>query len=116
MKTNYLLLDRVRFGHYATNRKIAGSIPDEVIGFEHWPNPSNSAVSLTEMSSRKLPMGRGRSSRKVHLTVICGPTVQKMWEPRRLTALWASGVCYGASLPIPTSIRLIVRKFLTRLF
>jgi hypothetical protein len=27
-------------GHYATSRKVAGSIPDEVIGIFNWPNPS----------------------------------------------------------------------------
>jgi hypothetical protein len=26
--------------HYATNRKVSGLIPDEVIGFFNWPNPS----------------------------------------------------------------------------
>jgi hypothetical protein len=27
--------------HYATFRKVAGLIPDEVIGFFNWPNPSS---------------------------------------------------------------------------
>jgi hypothetical protein len=30
--------------HYATSRKIEGSIPDEVIGFFSWPNPSSRAM------------------------------------------------------------------------
>jgi hypothetical protein len=29
----FLLLQRSGVGHYATSRKVAGSIPDEVIGF-----------------------------------------------------------------------------------
>jgi hypothetical protein len=28
------------------------------------------------------------------LTAICEPIVQKIWEPRRLTTLWASTACY----------------------
>jgi hypothetical protein len=32
-----------------------------------------------------------------NLTAICEPIVQKMWEPRRLTTLWAFTACYGDS-------------------
>jgi hypothetical protein len=51
--------------HYATSRKVAGSIPDEVIGFFNWPNPSSrtmalgSTQTLTEKSTRNLPEGKG---------------------------------------------------------
>jgi hypothetical protein len=51
---------------YATSRKVAGSIPDWVIGFFNWPNPSNrimalgSTQPLTEMSARNLPEGKRR--------------------------------------------------------
>jgi hypothetical protein len=31
--------------HYATNRKVAGSIPD-VVGFLNWPNPSSRTMAL----------------------------------------------------------------------
>jgi hypothetical protein len=31
------------------------------------------------------------------LTAICEPTVQKMWEPQRLTTLWAITACYRGS-------------------
>jgi hypothetical protein len=47
--------------HYATSREVAGSIPDKVIDFFSWPNPSSrtmalgSTQSLTEMSTRNLP-------------------------------------------------------------
>jgi hypothetical protein len=33
----------------------------------------------------------------LHLTAICEAIVHKMWEPRRLTALWASTACYRDS-------------------
>jgi aspartate carbamoyltransferase regulatory subunit len=52
--------------HYATSRKIVGSIPDEVIGFFNWPNPSCRTMALvstqplTEMSIRNLPGAKGR--------------------------------------------------------
>jgi hypothetical protein len=29
----FISLREIRVGHYATSRKVAGSIPDEVIGF-----------------------------------------------------------------------------------
>jgi hypothetical protein len=46
--------------HYATSRKGACSIPDGVIGFFIWPNPSSHAMALgstqplIEMSTRNL--------------------------------------------------------------
>jgi hypothetical protein len=58
-------------------RKIAGSNPDEVMGFFNWPNPSTrtmglgSTQPLTEMSTRNLPGGKGRPARKADLTAIC---------------------------------------------
>jgi hypothetical protein len=47
------------FRHYATSRKVAVSIPDEVIGFFSLPNPSSRTMAqpLTEMSTRNLPGG-----------------------------------------------------------
>ena len=47
----------------ATNRKVAGSIPDCVIGIFHWHNPSNRTMALgstqplTEMSTRSISWG-----------------------------------------------------------
>jgi hypothetical protein len=49
---------------------------------------------LTEMSTRNLPGGKEQPARKDDLTAICEPIVKKMWEPRRLTTLWASMACY----------------------
>jgi hypothetical protein len=57
-----------------------------------------STQSLTEMSTRNLPGGKGRPVRKAdNLTANCEPTVYKMWEPQRLTTLWASTACYRDS-------------------
>jgi len=47
----------------ATSRKVAGSIPDGVIGIFHWHNPSNRTMTLgstqplTEMSTRSISWG-----------------------------------------------------------
>jgi hypothetical protein len=67
--------------HYATSRKVAGSIPD-VIGFFIWPNPSSRTMALrstqplTEMSTRNLPGGKGRPVRgDDNLTAIYEPIV-----------------------------------------
>jgi hypothetical protein len=48
---------------------------------------------LTEMSTRNLPGGKGRQPHR-HLWADC---LEKMWEPRRLTTLWASTTCYRES-------------------
>jgi hypothetical protein len=63
--------------HCATSRKVAGSIPDKVTRFFNRPNPSSRTMNLgsteplTEMSTRKLPMGKGRPGRKADVTAIC---------------------------------------------
>jgi hypothetical protein len=55
-----------------------------------------STQPLTEMSTRNIPGSKGRSARKAdNLTAICELIVQKIWEPRRLTALWASTARYS---------------------
>jgi hypothetical protein len=68
--------------HYATSRKVAGSIPDEVIGFFSSPNHSSRTMALgstqplTEMSTRNFLGGKGRLARKAdNLTAICEPIV-----------------------------------------
>ena len=49
--------------YYATNRKVAGSIPDGFIGIFHWYNPSDRTMALgstqrlTEMSTRSISWG-----------------------------------------------------------
>jgi hypothetical protein len=67
--------------HYATGRKVAGSIPGEVIGVFNWPKPSSrimalgSTESLTEISTRNLPGGKGRPVCKADTTTVCDPIV-----------------------------------------
>jgi hypothetical protein len=49
--------------HYVTSRMVAGSIPDDIIGFINYPNPTSLTIALastqplTEMSTRNLPGG-----------------------------------------------------------
>jgi hypothetical protein len=64
-------------GAQCKSRKVAGSIPDEVIRFFNWLNPSSRTVALgsteplTEMNTRNLPRGKGRPARNADLTAIC---------------------------------------------
>jgi hypothetical protein len=74
--TRYNVLD------YATSGKVADSIPHDVIRIFDWPNPSSRTMALgstqplTEMSTRNLPGGKGRSARKAdNPTAICEPIV-----------------------------------------
>jgi hypothetical protein len=67
--------------HYATTRKVAGSI-HYVIGFFNWPNLSSrtmalgSTQTLTEMSTTNLPRDKGRPAHKANnLTAIFEPIV-----------------------------------------
>jgi hypothetical protein len=62
--------------------KLAGSIPDEAIGFFYWPNPSSLTMALgltrpvTEMSTRNLFGDKERPARKAdNLTAICEPII-----------------------------------------
>jgi hypothetical protein len=59
-----------------------GSIPDQVIEFFSWHNPSGCTMALgstqplMEMSTRNLPGSKGRLVRKAdNLTAICEPNV-----------------------------------------
>jgi hypothetical protein len=63
----------------ATNRKVAGSIPDGVIGIFHWHDPSDRTMALgstqplTEMSTRSISWGERRPVRKADnlTTILC---------------------------------------------
>jgi hypothetical protein len=57
---------------------------------------------LTEMNTRNVAgVKRSWPVRKADsLTAIFETIVQKMWEPRRLTILWASTACYRVALPL----------------
>jgi hypothetical protein len=61
---------------------VAGSIPDEVIGFCNLPNPSSCTMALgltqplTEIGTRNFPGGKGRPMYKAdNFTAICEPVV-----------------------------------------
>jgi hypothetical protein len=60
---------------YATRRKVAGSIPDEVIGFFNWPNSSSRTIAMG--STQPLTkMSKGRPAREADkLTANCEPIV-----------------------------------------
>jgi hypothetical protein len=68
--------------HYATSREVAGSIPDEVVGFFNRNNPSSlkmilgSIQPLKEMGIRNLLGDIGRPTGKAdNLTTIYEPIV-----------------------------------------
>jgi hypothetical protein len=60
LSANYKTLYGGRLRHYATIREVAGSFPDEVIGFFNGPNFFSSTMALrwtqplTEMSGRNI--------------------------------------------------------------
>jgi hypothetical protein len=64
--------------HCDTSRKVADSIPDEVVEFFNWPNPSSrtmvlgSTSPLIEMSTKYLSGDKGLTAPKAdNLTAIC---------------------------------------------
>ena len=75
--------------HCASSRKVAGSIPDSVIGFFHWHNPSDrimalgSTQRLTEMSTRDAFLCC-KGDRCVGLTKFPPPYADchEIWEPQ----------------------------------
>jgi hypothetical protein len=60
-----------------------------------------STQPLTEISTKIfLGVKGGRQARKTdNFTAICEPIVYKMWEPRRLTTVWASWPVTGIDFP-----------------
>jgi hypothetical protein len=67
---------------YDASRKVTGSIPDEIIRFFNWPNPSSRTMALgpaqprTEMSTRNLPGDKRRPVHKAdNVTAISEPVV-----------------------------------------
>jgi hypothetical protein len=81
--------------HCVMSRKVAGSIPDGVIGIIHWHNPSGCTVALestqplTEMSTRDIFWGNGGQC--MGLTALppsCADCVE-IWQLQPPGALWA---------------------------
>jgi hypothetical protein len=87
-----------RLRHYATSRKVVGSILDEVIVFFlNWPSlySCNMALGSAHRLYQESSWGKGLSAHKAdHLTAIWEPIVYKIREPWRLTTVWASTACY----------------------
>jgi hypothetical protein len=74
--------------HCATNRKVAGSIPDGVTIIFHRHNPSGRTMAmgstqpLTEMNTRNISWGKdGRCVEMATLPPTCADCL-KMWEPQ----------------------------------
>jgi hypothetical protein len=66
---------------------------------------------LTEMSTRNLPGGKGQPSLKAdNLIAICEPIVYKMWEPQRLTTLWAYTACYRDNFSLELTVKISDKK------
>jgi hypothetical protein len=94
--------------HCATNRKVAGLIPDGAIGIFHWHTPSGRTMALeltqplTEMSTRNTSWGikaAGASGwQPGHLHV---PIVLKSWSLHLLETSEPLQACNGIALPLP---------------
>jgi hypothetical protein len=72
-----------------------------------------STQPLTEMSTKNLPGGKGHLARKAdNLTAICEPMSRKIWEPRRLTVLWASTAYYRDSFTFYIYVYMCMRSLM----
>jgi hypothetical protein len=90
-------------------RRSRVRVPMRSLDFFNLPNASSRTMALEstqpliEMSTRNLP-GGVKSGRHVMLTIL-PPSVSrlstKMWEPRRLTTLWAFTAYYRNSFTLP---------------
>jgi hypothetical protein len=85
---------RIWLRHCATNRKVAGSIPDGVTGIFHWHKPSGPTMTLgltqplTQMSTRNNSCQGGRCVGLTNLPHSCADCLV-IWERQPLGTPWA---------------------------
>jgi hypothetical protein len=86
--SSYLMIYATRFRCFATSLKVAGSIPDGIIGVFHWHNPSGRTVALrsnqhlTEMSTKNISWGVKTAGALCWPYNLHVPTAQKFLEPQ----------------------------------
>jgi hypothetical protein len=96
---------------FATSRKVAGSIPDGVIGIFHWHNPSDRTMALgltqplKEMNTRNIFWGYRRPVRRADnlTTFMCRMSWNlNLLEPSRPAQAWN-----GIALPLPLRLHVV---------
>ena len=79
----------MRWRRCATSRKVAGSIPDSVIGVFRWHNPSGHTMAL-RLTQPLTEMSKG--GRCVGLTTLPPSCAAEIWEPQ---TSWDLKACPG---------------------
>ena len=100
----------------AINRKVAGSIPDGVIGIFHWHNPSDRTMALGSTQPGGFPGGKCR--RCVKLTTL-PPSCAVVMKSGNLNFLEPSGplqACNGTDLHLPIFIMLSLMQKMAACF
>jgi hypothetical protein len=91
----------VRWGNMLQARRSRVWFPMRPLDFSIPASGRTMALGSTEpqtvMNIRIPPRNKGWPARKSDLTAICESIVEKMWEPRSPTTLWASKACYRDS-------------------
>jgi hypothetical protein len=94
--------------HCATSRKVAGPIPDGVIGIFHWHNPSGRTMvlvltrPLTEMSTRNISWGlKATGAYGCQLYYLHVPTVMKSGSHNHQKISRPVQTCTGTAVPLP---------------
>ena len=110
----YLVMWGTRW-HCATTRKVAGLIPDRVIGIFHWLNPSGRTTALgstqpvTEMSTRNISWGAkaagayGWQPYHLHVLIVLKSGSLNLQEPSGPVQ-----VCRGIALSLSHYVRLFI--------